>query len=119
MQRATRPHPAVALQFLWEFRDEQPPTVEAQRVDEPIDNEPDPRPDRSTPAPAGLTSASGIAEQDDGSLILRPTGVDLGRLRPKVVLHVHLSQEALLTYRGDHSGGACGGGGRGGGGGPA
>jgi hypothetical protein len=31
-------------------------------------------------------------------LIIRPTGVDLGKLRPKVVLHIHLSQEALWAY---------------------
>src|SRR5215216_3838188 len=101
--------PAVALQLLWEFRDEHHPAAEPQRPDEPIDNEPDPKPDCSMPAPVDSVSAVGIPEQHGGALILRPAGVDLDRLRPKVVLHVHLSQEALLAYRSDHPGGACGG----------
>jgi hypothetical protein len=33
--------PALALQLLWEFRNEQRPAPEPQQPDEPIDNEPD------------------------------------------------------------------------------
>jgi hypothetical protein len=33
-----------------------------------------------------------------GGLIVRPSGVELGRLRPRVVLHIHLSHEALWAF---------------------
>jgi hypothetical protein len=46
---------------------------------------------------------------DCGALIVRPSGVDVRRLRPKVVLHVHLSEEGLLAYHPDHGGGPCAG----------
>jgi len=32
-------------------------------------------------------------------LIIQPPGVDVKKLRPKVVLHVHLSEESLLGYQ--------------------
>jgi hypothetical protein len=31
-------------------------------------------------------------------LIIRPPGFDVGKLRPKVMLHIHISEEALLSY---------------------
>ena len=42
--------PALALQLLWEFRNEQRPAAEPQQPDEPIDNEPNP-PFESAAAP--------------------------------------------------------------------
>jgi hypothetical protein len=36
-------------------------------------------------------------------LIIQPPGVDVKKLQPKVVLHVHLSEESLLGYQDDRS----------------
>ena len=81
--------PALALDLLWQFRDEQQPAAEPQQPDEPVDNHPRAPFDRSTCGPT-----------DDllpDSLVVRPSGLDQRRLRPQVVLHIHLSQEALLA----------------------
>jgi hypothetical protein len=106
--------PALALQLLWEFRNEQHPAAEPQQPDEPIHNESKAPFDDSTtqpnegpqetarqdnspgeqPEPAGC----GDSETAGRDLIIRPTGLDLGKLRPKVVLHIHLSQEALWAF---------------------
>jgi hypothetical protein len=129
--------PALALQLLWEFRNEQRPAGAPQRPEEPIHNEPhapfghsttlptdDPletaggdTPQSEEPKPAGPTSdtdptqsdladsarhkaepASPAEESAGRGLMIRPTGLDLRRLRPKVVLHIHLSQEALWAF---------------------
>jgi hypothetical protein len=37
-------------------------------------------------------------------LITRPSGVDASKLRPQVILHIHLSQEALLAFTDDKPG---------------
>jgi hypothetical protein len=42
-------------------------------------------------------------------LIIRPTGVELDKLRPKVILHIHLSHEALVAARTDGKPGLIGG----------
>ena len=116
--------PALALQLLWEFRTEQHPAAEPQQPGEPIHNEPNPPYDKSSSGPAedlldttacednspgqpAEQSTGRVAEQlveqsagpAGGGLMIRPTGLDAGRLRPQVMLHIHLSQEALLGYR--------------------
>jgi hypothetical protein len=95
--------PALALQLLWEFRSQQHPGAEPPQPDEPIHNEPNPPYDKSSAGPtddpletaADDTSAGQSAEQ---ALIIRPTRLDLRKLRPQVVLHIHLSQEALRAF---------------------
>ena len=88
--------PALALQLLWEFRNEQHPATEPQQAQEPIDNEPSDTSDQST-APATESAAAETGPPGRG-LIIQPAGVDVGKLRPKVVLHIHLSQEALSAF---------------------
>src|SRR5829696_4950664 len=105
--------PALALQLLWEFRGEQHTAVEPQRSDELIDNQPDPLRDRPIDAPTGNVPEESVpdpvAPSTDRQLIVQPTGIDIRRLRPQVVLHVHLSQEALLASLANGPGGAgCG-----------
>jgi hypothetical protein len=108
--------PALALQLLWEFRNEQHPAAEPQQPEEPIDNEANPPFESSTtPPPAHPPEAAAHnlpetdpaeqppdpAEASPGSaLIIRPSGVDQRKLRPQVILHIHLSQEALLATTG-------------------
>ena len=101
--------PALALQLLWDFRNEQRPAAEPQQPDEPIDNEPNPPFESSTaPPPAEplevasdkLPKTEPPQESPGSALIIRPSGVDVGKLRPKVMLHIHLSQEALLATTG-------------------
>ena len=71
--------PALALDLLWQFRDEQQPAAEPQQPDEPVDNDPGAPFDRST----------GDSTDDllPDSLVVRPSGLDQRRLRPQVVLH--------------------------------
>jgi hypothetical protein len=88
--------PALALQLLWEFRNEQHPATEPQLAQEPIDNEPSDTSDQST-APATESAALETGPPGRG-LIIQPAGVDVRKLRPKVVLHIHLSQEALSAF---------------------
>jgi hypothetical protein len=113
--------PAHALQLLWEFRNQQHPAAEPQQPHEPIHNEYKPPYDQSiapSPSPedppetaleSGLVTGPVVeAEpvQESGSvqaavgcgLIIQPSGVDVGKLRPQVMLHIHLSHEALLGY---------------------
>jgi len=86
--------PALALQLLWEFRNEQRPAPEPPQPDEPIDNEPN--------APYGMSAAlpgeDDQAQAEPAQLIIDPPTMDVRKLRPKVMLHIHLSQEALLGY---------------------
>jgi Domain of unknown function (DUF222) len=98
--------PALALQLLWEFRNEQRPAAEPQQPCEPIDNEPNPPFESSAALPsaepletpsANLPEAESREEAPDSALIVRPSGVDQRKLRPRVMLHVHLSHEALLA----------------------
>ena len=89
--------PALALELLWQFRDELQPAAEPQQPDEPVDNHPGAPFDRSTSDPT-----------DDplpDSLIVRPSELDQRRLRPQVMLHIHLSQEALLASVANGAGG--------------
>jgi hypothetical protein len=98
--------PAVALQLLWDFRNEQHPTGEPQQPDEPVDNEVNPPCGSCTESPAedpldtasDNTSSGEKPESTGRGLIMRPSGLDLRRLRPRVVLHIHLSQEALWAF---------------------
>jgi hypothetical protein len=101
--------PALALQLLWEFRNEQHPTAEPQQPGEPVDNEPNPPYEPSTTPPpaeppepaADNPPETQEAEQaPDSALIIRPSGVDVRKLRPQVILHIHLSHEALLATTG-------------------
>jgi hypothetical protein len=99
--------PALALQLLWEFRNQQHPTAEPQQPGEPVDNEPPYEPSTTPPPTAPPQAASDNppetqqAEQAPGSaLIIRPSGLDVRKLRPQVILHIHLSQEALLATTG-------------------
>jgi hypothetical protein len=86
--------PALALQLLWEFRNEQRPAPEPQQPDEPIDNEPNAPHETSIAAPG----EDDQAETEPAELIIQPPTMDVRKLRPKVVLHIHLSEEALIGY---------------------
>jgi hypothetical protein len=114
--------PAQALQLLWEFRGEQRPAGESQQPEEPILNEPNVPYDTSSAEPAEDPPADDLADSAadqmasdqpaepaeeaagpterpiGGGLIIQPSGVDARKLRPEVMLHIHLSQEALLGY---------------------
>jgi hypothetical protein len=105
--------PALALQLLWEFRNHHHPAPQPQQPDEPIDNEPDAPFHQSTAAPteevieAAAEDMSAVeppestgpaAEPAGGGLIVEPAGVDAAKPRPEVMLHIHLSQEALLAF---------------------
>ena len=98
--------PAHALQLLWEFRNQQHPAAEPQQPHEPIHNEPNPPVDNSTGTAAEQpphtapdnTSHADEPEPAGAALIIQPSGVDAGKLRPQVILHIHLSHEALLGY---------------------
>jgi hypothetical protein len=81
--------PALALDILWQFRDQQQPAAQLQQFDEPVDNLPGAPFDRST-----RDSTDNLRPD---SLVVRPSGLDQRRLRPQVMLHIHLSQEALLA----------------------
>lgn len=104
--------PALALQLLWDFRGEQRPSGEPQQAGEPIDNDPTAPCDTSTSgleddlidreagdASETKTPRNGSAALAGGQLIIQPSGVDVAKLRPKVVLHIHLSEEALTSYQ--------------------
>jgi hypothetical protein len=102
--------PALALQLLWEFRKEQRPAAEPQQPCEPIDNQPNPLLESSTapppadpcePAADNLPRPESREEAPGEALIIRPSGVDQRKLRPRVILHVHLSHEALLVATAD------------------
>jgi Domain of unknown function (DUF222) len=105
--------PALALQLLWEFRNQQRPAPQPQQSDEPIQNELGAPFDHSTAARteevseaaaegmSGAEPAESIgpaAEPADRGLIVEPSRVDASNLRPQVMLHIHLSQEALLAF---------------------
>jgi hypothetical protein len=101
--------PALALQLLWEFRGEQHPAAEPQQPDEPIHNEHSAPYDQSTAPPGGdLLEIAADARPDpvepepamspDCGLTVQPPGMDPRKLRPQVVSHIHLSEEALLSY---------------------
>jgi hypothetical protein len=102
--------PALALQLLWEFRNEQRPAAEPQQPGEPIDNEPNPPLESSAVPPpaepfqaaaANLPETESREEMPDSALVVRPSGVDHRKLRPQVMLHIHLSHEALLATAAD------------------
>jgi uncharacterized protein DUF222 len=101
--------PALALQLLWEFRNEQRSPAQPQQADDPIDNKPEAPYDRSATPPADdvayQAADASKAERHESppnsarrGLTLRPSGMDLDKLRPKVILHIHLSEEALTSY---------------------
>jgi hypothetical protein len=104
--------PALALQLLWEFRNQQQAAPQPQQPDEPIQNEPSAPFDHSMAAPAGdvietaaeETARSAELEPAGGGLITGPSRVDAAQLRPQVMLHIHLSQEALLAFTDDKPG---------------
>jgi hypothetical protein len=98
--------PARALQLLWEFRNEQHPKPERQQPEEPIDNASNPPFESSPASPAAERPVSGAddlrqaepSEEPLGqALIIQPSGVDQRKVRPQVMLHIHLSYEALLA----------------------
>jgi hypothetical protein len=82
-------------------------------------NESSGRREEATDPPASPAEASGSLDPDgrpaDSSypaespepasrgLIMQPSPVDVRRLRPQVILHIHLSEEALLSYHSDTS----------------
>ncbi len=91
--------PALALQLLWEFRNQQHPAGESQQSDERVRNDPKAWFDHSAEEPP-LERAVPVAAVDESvgrRLIIQPAGVDVRKLRPQVMLHIHLSHEALLT----------------------
>ncbi len=110
--------PALALQMLWEFRNQQHPVPEPQQPDEQIQNELYVPFDQSTAPPtddlaeaaADDTSAarragrvnnapeSPVLASAERGLIIRPPAIDVRKLRPQVMLHIHLSQEALFAF---------------------
>jgi hypothetical protein len=71
--------PALALQLLWEFRNEQRPAPEPQQPNEPIDNEPDAPYEMSAPSPA----EDDQAKAEPAELIIDPPTMDAHKLRPK------------------------------------
>ena len=79
---------------MWEFRNEQRSAPEPQQPDEPIDNEPD-TPYETSGAPHGEDDQ---AQAEPAELIIQPPTMDVRKLRPKVMLYIHLSEEALLGY---------------------
>jgi hypothetical protein len=95
--------PAQALQLLWEFRNQHHPAAEPPQPDEPIDNDPAPPFEASaeglpeTTTDNNLSEAEPPAESPGPALIIRPSGLDQRKLRPQVMLHIHLSHEALLA----------------------
>jgi hypothetical protein len=103
--------PAVAVQLLWDFRNEQRPAGEPQQSDEPVDNEPEAPYDHTSSAPTDDFGNNDVGQPIDAEppvldpsesagrgLIIQQPGVDVRKLRPQVVLHVHLSEEALLSF---------------------
>jgi hypothetical protein len=98
--------PARALQLLWEFRNEQHPKAEPQQPEDPIDNASNP-PFESSPASPGaerpVSAADNLRQAEPSeeplgqALIIRPSGLDQRKVRPQVVLHIHLGYEALLA----------------------
>jgi hypothetical protein len=105
--------PALALQLLWEFRNEQHPASEPQQPDEPIHNEPNACFDQSSTVPTEdpvepeqlseaepaeqMTESADPSQEPGHVLIIQPPGINVGKLRPQVTLHIHLSQEALMA----------------------
>jgi hypothetical protein len=92
--------PALALQLLWEFRNQQHPRSDPQQPDQPIDNEPNPPiepPVEDSVGAAAQHVSLGASELAASALIIQPPGVDQRKLRPQVMLHIHLSHEALLA----------------------
>jgi hypothetical protein len=90
--------PALALQMLWEFRNQQHPAAEPQQPEEPIHNDRKASFDHSTKEPPLERAVSAEPVESAGrGLITQPAGVDVRKLRPQVMLHIHLSHEALLT----------------------
>jgi hypothetical protein len=119
--------PALALQLLWDFRNEQRPAGKPQQLEDPIhDDSKAPFDDITAPPSEDLLdsepgetfeaepSAAQRSEQDPEAstgrgLIIRPSAVDLAKLRPRV-MHIHLSEEALLSYHNGKpgiAGGVC------------
>ncbi len=100
--------PALALQLLWEFRNEQrprrsrskPTTLSTTSRRRPVTG---PLPHRlmtSRLKPMAHRKQKSHRRVRPGrGLTLRPSGVDLDKLRPKVILHIHLSEEALASYQ--------------------
>ena len=82
------------MQLLWEFRNEQRPAPEPPQPDEPIDNEPNAPHETSTAPP----NENAQAQAAPAELIIQPPTMDVRQLGPKVMLHIHLSEEALLGY---------------------
>ena len=70
--------PALALQLLWEFRNEQRPALERQQPDEPIDNVTNAPYETSTAAPG----EDDQAETEPAELIIRPPTMDVRKFRP-------------------------------------
>jgi hypothetical protein len=98
--------PARALQLLWEFRNEQHPKAEPQQPEEPIDNASNPPFESSPASPAAerpVSAADNLRQAEPSeeplgqALIIRPSGLDQRKVRPQVVLHIHLGYEALLA----------------------
>lgn len=61
-------------------------------------------------AGSALEAAAQPVESAGYGLIIQPSGVDARKLRPQLMLHIHLSQEALLGYHQGKPGlvgGAC------------
>jgi hypothetical protein len=88
--------PALALQLLWDFRNEQHPAAgQPQEPEQPIDNEPNPPYDQPTTTRTDDLLRQPIPESADRGLIIEPPGVDVRKLRPHVTLHLHLSEETL------------------------
>jgi len=88
--------PALALQLLWDFQNEQHPAAgQPQEPDQPIDNEASPPHDQPSNTPTDDVFRQPIPESADRGLIIEPPAVDVRKLRPRVMLHLHLSEETL------------------------
>ncbi len=100
--------PALAVQLLWEHRDEQHPTPDPPQPDEPVHNQPD-APYSNTDQPTREPEHEAAPDFDDlcatcghpgqrSGLAVVPPVVDPTRCRPNAVLYLHLSQEAMNDH---------------------
>ena len=74
---------------------EQRPAPEPPQPDEPIDNEPDAPYEMSASSPG----EDDQAKAEPAELIIDPPTMDVRKLRPKVMLHIHLERGGAARLR--------------------
>jgi len=83
--------PARAVELLWTYREQPAEPAEPAGPEDTADPE-DPE------DPTGLDDPAASSDEQHRSLIVAPPTIQARRARPGVVLHVHLSEEALLAH---------------------